>query len=161
MLRDLQCIVTIMHAVCSLWCLLYLRFNPYHSGLLYLHWGNNEFVPVQVNTLRPRKNDHHFQDIFKCIFLNENIWISIKISLKFVPNDLIKNIPALLQMMAWRRSGDKPLSERMVVRLPTYIYVTRPHWVKYPERNHACYRCNMYTHDIRPVIADRSLITHA
>ena len=24
-------------------------------------------------------------DIFKCIFLNENVWISIKISLKFVP----------------------------------------------------------------------------
>ena len=32
--------------------------------------------------------------------------------------------------MAWRRSGDKPLSEPMVVKLPTHICVTRPQWVK-------------------------------
>ena len=31
--------------------------------------------------------------------------------------------------MAWRRSGDKPLSEPMMVRLPTHICVTRPQWV--------------------------------
>ena len=55
-------------------------------------------------------------DIFKCIFLNENVWISIKISLKFVPKGLINNIPALVQIMVWRRLGDKPLSEVMMVR---------------------------------------------
>ena len=43
-------------------------------------------------------------DIFKCIFLNENDRISIKISLKFVPRNPIK--PALVQVMAWRRIGD-------------------------------------------------------
>ena len=32
--------------------------------------------------------------------------------------------------MAWRRSGDKPLSESMRVSLPTHICVTRPQWVK-------------------------------
>ena len=32
--------------------------------------------------------------------------------------------------MAWRRPGDKPLSETMMVRLPTHICVTRPQWVK-------------------------------
>ena len=32
--------------------------------------------------------------------------------------------------MAWRRPGDKPLSEPMVVRLLTHICVTRPQWVK-------------------------------
>ena len=38
------------------------------------------------STLRPRQNGRHFpDDIFKCIFLKQNIWISIKISLKFVP----------------------------------------------------------------------------
>ena len=38
------------------------------------------------NTLRPRQNDRHFpDDIFKCIFLVENVHISIKILLKFVP----------------------------------------------------------------------------
>ena len=47
---------------------------------------------------------------FKCIFLNENAWILIKNSLKFVPNGLINNSPALIQIMAWRRPGDKPLS---------------------------------------------------
>ena len=41
---------------------------------------------VQLNTLRVRPNGHHFpDDIFNCIFLDENAWISIKISLKFVP----------------------------------------------------------------------------
>ena len=35
-------------------------------------------------------------DIFKCIFLNENVWISIKISLKFVPKGPIDNILALV-----------------------------------------------------------------
>ena len=50
-------------------------------------------------------------DIFKCIFLNEKVWISIKISLKFVPKGPINNIPTLVQIMAWRRPGDKPLSE--------------------------------------------------
>ena len=48
-----------------------------------------------INTLRPRQNGRHFaDDIFKCIFLNEGVWISIKISLKFVPKGPIDNIPA-------------------------------------------------------------------
>ena len=37
-----------------------------------------------VNILR-HIGRHFSDDIFKCIFLNENVWISIKISLKFVP----------------------------------------------------------------------------
>ena len=49
-------------------------------------------------------------DILKSIFLNENIWISIKISLKFVRKSQIDNMLALVQMVAWRRIGDKPLS---------------------------------------------------
>ena len=61
---------------------------------------------------------------------NENVWISIKISLNFVPKVPINNIPALVQIMAWRRSGDKPLSESMVDSLLTHICVTRPQWVK-------------------------------
>ena len=84
-----------------------------------------------VNSLRPRQNRRHFaDDIFKCIFLNENVWIPIKISLKFVPKDPINNIPALVQIMAWRRPGDKPLSEPIMVTLLTHICVTRPQWVK-------------------------------
>ena len=49
------------------------------------------------NTLRLRQNGCHFpDDIFKCISSNENIWILLKISLKFVPKGLINNIPALV-----------------------------------------------------------------
>ena len=85
---------------------------------------------VIINTLRPRQNCHHFaDDIFKCIFLNENVWISLKISLKFVPTVQINNIPALVLIMAWRRPGDKPLSEPMMVISLTHICVTRPQWV--------------------------------
>ena len=56
------------------------------------------------------------EDIFKCIFLNEKICILIKISLKFVPNGPIDNNPELVQIMAWCRKGDKPLSEPMLTR---------------------------------------------
>ena len=83
-----------------------------------------------INTLRPRQDGRHFaDDIFKCIFLNEKVWIPIKISLKFVPKGSINNNPALFQMMAWRRPGVKPLSEPMLVFVPTHICVTRPQWV--------------------------------
>ena len=41
----------------------------------------------------------------------------------------MNNIPALVQIMAWRRPGDKPLSEPMMVSLLTHICVTRPQWV--------------------------------
>ena len=43
-----------------------------------------------------------------------------------VPKGLINSIPALAQVMAWRRSGDKPLSEPMMVTLPPHICATRP-----------------------------------
>ena len=71
-----------------------------------------------INTLRPRQNGRHFaDDTFKRIFLKENVRVSIKISVKFVPKSRIDNIPALFQIMAWRQPGDKPLSEAMMVSL--------------------------------------------
>ena len=88
-------------------------------------------ISQRLTTLRPRQNGRHFPDgIFKCIFLNNNVWISIKISLKFVPNGLINNIPSLVQIKDERRSGDKPSSEPMVVRLLAHICVSRLQWVK-------------------------------
>ena len=51
---------------------------------------------------------------FKCIFWNENDKILIPISLKFVPRSPIDNKPALVQVMAWRQTGDKPLPEPML-----------------------------------------------
>ena len=93
------------------------------------------FIPTWswIKTFRPRPNGRHFpDDIFKWIFLNENVWISINIYLKFIPRGPINNIPSLVQVMAWRRPGDKPLSEPTMVRLPTHICVTRPQWVDNP-----------------------------
>ena len=86
--------------------------------------------PQCVSTLRPRQNGRHFtDDTFKRIFLNEKVRILIKTSMKFVPKGPIKITAALVQRMAWRRPGDKPLSEPLMVRLPTHICVTRPQWV--------------------------------
>ena len=93
---------------------------------------SNQFgiLTAHVNSLRPRQNGRHFaDDMFNCISLNENLWIPIEISLKFVPKGSINNKPALFQIMAWHRPGDKPLSEPMRVNLLTHICVTRPQWV--------------------------------
>ena len=48
------------------------------------------------------------------MFLNENVWISITISLKFIIGGPINNIPSLVQMMAFRLTGNKTLSEHMM-----------------------------------------------
>ena len=74
------------------------------------------------NTLRPRQNGR----LFHTTFSNAFSWMkmkefSIKISQKFVPKDQINNIPSLVQIMAWRRPGDKSLSEAMLVSLLTHI----------------------------------------
>ena len=91
--------------------------------------GQN-LMSISINTLRPRQNGRHFpDDILKCIFLNENVWISLTISLKCVRKVRINNIPSLVQIIAWHRPGDKPLSEPMMVSLLTHICVTRPQWV--------------------------------
>ena len=85
----------------------------------------HDVANIVINTLRPRQHGRHFpDDIFKYIFLNDNVWILITISLKLVPKGPINDIPALVQIMAWRRPGDKPLSEPMIARLPTDIYVS-------------------------------------
>ena len=84
-----------------------------------------------VNTLRLRQDGCQFpDDIFKCIFLNDNVWILHEISLKFASKGPINNIPALVQIIAWRHPGSKPLSEPMIVSLLIHICVTRPEWVK-------------------------------
>ena len=76
-----------------------------------------------ANTLRPRQNGRNYaDDISKCIFLNDNVYIFIKISLNFVPKGLIDNIPALVQMMAWHCPGSKPWSEPMLAKFTdTYM----------------------------------------
>ena len=56
---------------------------------------------VHINTLKPRQNGLDFAEgIFKHIFLNETALVSIKVSMKFILNDPIENISALVQIMA-------------------------------------------------------------
>ena len=66
---------------------------PCHHVLsFYLCGWQDTSVYIEAET-----NGRHFAyDIFKCIFLNENVLISIKISLKFVPKGQINNIQALV-----------------------------------------------------------------
>ena len=109
------------------------RWQGITCSLMYVCIIRHEWV----NTLKPRQNGRHFADailIFKCIFFKENVWIPIKISLKFVPKGPINYIPALVQIVAWHRPGDKPLSELMV-NLLMHICVTWPEWVKKENNN--------------------------
>ena len=77
-------------------------------------------------TSRLRQVGRNFaDDVFTYIFFNECCCILIEFSLKYVRKGPIDNNPALVQIMAWRRS----LSEPMVISLPAYICVTRPQWV--------------------------------
>ena len=90
----------------------------------------------QHSISRPKQDGRHFaDDIFKCILLNENIWIPINISLKIAPKGQINNIPALVYIMAWCWPGDKPLSEPMMVSLLMPICITRPQWVNTGSRS--------------------------
>ena len=99
---------------------------------MLLHIASALFLLICINTLRLRQDGRLFpEDIFKIIFFNENVQFLIKISLTFVPKAQINNIPALVEIMAWRQPGDKPLSEPMMVSLLTHICVTWPQWVKY------------------------------
>ena len=67
-------------------------------------------LSASINTLRPRQNGRHFtDDIFKHIFLNENVSISINISLNFIPQGQINSISALAlngrQANIWTNGG--------------------------------------------------------
>ena len=55
-------------------------------------------------------------DIFKCIFLNDDHKIPIQISLKLVPRSPNDNKPALVQVMALCWTGDKPLPDPMLTQ---------------------------------------------
>ena len=85
------------------------------------YWGREKIVAISQTT-----------------FPNAFSWISIKISLKFVPKVGINNNPALIQIIAWRRPGDNPLSEPMMVSLLTHICITRPQWVNLPKSQKSC-----------------------
>ena len=84
----------------------------------FTHWGRDKMAAVFQTA---------FSDAFSWMKMYE---FRNKISLEFVPKSQINNIPALVQTMACRWLGDKPLSEPMMASLLTHICVTRPQWVK-------------------------------
>ena len=101
------------------WRLFHLGLNELSQhgqvwlGVEFLTWNNydpvnwplytSSVLRVSINTLRPRQNARHFaDDIFKCSFVKENVWISIEIPLKFMVGVVLKcpidNISALFQI---------------------------------------------------------------
>ena len=100
-------------------CFIISLFLPCANFLTYCP-VSGDFRPL--NTLRLRQNGRYFADgIIKCIFFNENVWIAIRILLNFIPKGSINNNPTLVQIMAWRRPGDKPLSEPMIFYWHIYV----------------------------------------
>ena len=88
-------------------------------------------VCVPLNSSPHEQNDHHFADnIFWCIFVNEMFHVLIKISLKFVSRNPIDNKPALVQVMAWRRLGNKPLSGPMLTQFTDAYMQHYGRWFK-------------------------------
>ena len=88
------------------------KVSYYYVYLNISCYGFIDDILLLLNTVRPKQNGRHFpDDIGKCIFVNGNVWISIKISPKFVLKGPINNIPALVQIMALHRPGDKPSSQ--------------------------------------------------
>ena len=70
-------------------------------------------------------------DILQTTLSNAFSWMKIYEFRSLFHRDPINNIPALVQIMAWRRPGDKPLSEPMMVNILTHICATPPQWVKW------------------------------
>ena len=88
------------------------------------HWGQDKMAALFAD------------DIFKCIFLTENAWILINISLKFLPKIQINNISALVQIMAWRR----------VKSLPTLLIgkMASPYWDGPKNMSGCCFNDNAF-----------------
>ena len=108
--------------------------------IVFTHWGRDKMAAISQTTF------------FKCIFLNEIAWISLKISLEFVPKVRINNIAALVQIMAWRRPGDKPLPEPMMNSLLTHICVARPQWVNQLVGAGYSWRCRSISYLLMPCL---------
>ena len=114
----------------ALWILMIWCINSRASVATVLNMQPCVPSCLWVITLRPRQNCRHFaDDISKSIFLMKMYEFRLRFDWCVVPKDPVNNIPPLVQIMAWRRPGDKPLFEPMMVSLLTHICVTRPQWV--------------------------------
>ena len=76
--------------------------------IVLTHWGRDQKDAISQTT-----------------FSSAFYWMKMYELQQKIPKGPVNNILALVQIMAWRCPGDKPLSEPMLVSLPTYICVTR------------------------------------
>ena len=111
------------------WALCWIRINLYFCSEMCWFCDFNYQLHIHETDIAVLTHwgRHFTDDIFKCLFLTETVWISLKISLKFEVR--IDNISALVKIMAWRRPGDKPLYKLMLANLLTHICGTRPQWI--------------------------------
>ena len=92
-------------------------FGPLRTQLT--HWGRDKMAAVSQTT---HSNAFSWMKMLEFrLRFHWSLFLRVQIN----------NNPALVQIMAWRRPGDKPLSEPMMVSLLTHICVTRPQWVKW------------------------------
>ena len=98
--------------------------NNYGFTFAEYSFLSNETVHC-LHTMRPRQNGRHFPDyLFKCIFLNDRLWISIKIPLKLVSKGPVNNIPGF-----GSDNGLVPTRRQAIIwtnDILTQICVTRP-----------------------------------
>ena len=92
------------------------------------HWYNSrgKRLTVAVETKWTSLCRRHFQTHCQ---KNANVCISMKIPLKFVPKGPINDIPVLVQIMAWRRSSDRPSSEPLMVKLRAWYPAGIASWI--------------------------------
>ena len=120
MLKNTLC-NSLMHCWVNHWlCFVILTWHV--SG----HWLN----AVNWSHWGPDKVDDILQTTFSNAFCwMKMFWLQLKFHWVFFPKGPIHNIPALVQIMAWRGPGEKPLSEPMMIILPMHICVTQLQWL--------------------------------
>ena len=93
--------------------------------------GEHQYNTVHDNNtiLRQTQNCHYFADnvLKNGTFLNENVWITLYVSMKVNPEIWINIIQAFFQIMAWCQSGDNSLSEPMIW-VYRHLCITLPQW---------------------------------
>ena len=87
-------------------------FHPYKVIECCTDGIHKQLILIHRN--RDKNNHNLADDILSRIFVNQNVWISIKMSLKFVLNGPVANMPAYVQIVALCQTGDKPISGPMV-----------------------------------------------
>ena len=117
----------------------------------YRLWYVGRFIQDWMLTHSGRDEmDNNSQTTFSNVFSSMRMFVQI--SLKLAPKGLTNNIQALVQIMDWRRPGDKPLSETMMVSLPTHTCVTQPQGFKQCKVHPWCFlpvypkNCNSHSH---------------